>query len=92
MNPGTGAARREREVLGPDDADALDSFTRALDGAAPIGFARAMEAALAAAGGDVNGVEIGIRGATPIYEVKAVNGGRIRSVKVNALTGDVIEF
>lgn len=92
VNPANRAVVRERETLDADDAGVLAAFADAVQGESPIGHARAMAAAVAATGGEVTDVEIGMRGAAPIYEIKTVAGMRVWSVKVNALTGAVIEF
>jgi hypothetical protein len=91
LSPTSGAGRLERERLSAEDAAALAGFTRALGGQAAIGYSRAMAAALRGVPGEVTKIEIGTLGARPIYEVKVQAGSRVRSVKVHAVTGAILQ-
>ncbi|GDX99971.1 hypothetical protein LBMAG48_23750 [Phycisphaerae bacterium] len=91
LTPSTGAiVRRENEGLDAGDAATAAALFNALAGQTAIGHASAISRALAARSGDVSEIEMQMQGAIAIYEVKIVQAGRERSVKVNAITGAIV--
>lgn len=92
LSTSTGAiTRRENEGLDAGDAAQASALFAALNGQTVIGHADAMGRALAVRSGQVTEVEMQMLGATAIYEVKVLQGTRERSVKVNAITGAIIQ-
>jgi uncharacterized membrane protein YkoI len=92
LGTGTGAIfRRESESLDSEDAAEVVAVFNALAGQTAIGHVSAMGRALAVRAGTVTEVELQMNGTIVVYEVKVSSGGRERSVKVNALTGAIVQ-